>query len=138
MAEVKRAVRVGMRIRQELADLLVREVRDPRVAGAIVSDVALTDDLQLAKVYVRAVQGDDVARRKSLIAGLNAASGMLRHQIGERVGLRYAPKLVFYVDESIEKRGRIEELLGEVERAPKATPDEPDDRGDEPADDKSS
>lgn len=127
MAEVKRAVRVGTRIQQELAALLARDVRDPRVAGAIVSDVKLTDDLQLAKIYVRAVTGDDPATRKSLLAGLTAASGMLRRELGARLGLRVAPKLAFYVDESLEKRGRIDALLAEVASEPKAIDEEPND-----------
>jgi ribosome-binding factor A len=136
MAEVKRAVRVGTRIQQELAALLARDVRDPRVAGTIVSDVKLTDDLQLAKIYVRAVTGDDLATRKSLLAGLNAASGMLRRELGTRLGLRVAPKLVFYVDESVEKRGRIDALLAEVANEPKGLADEThEDTDDTPTDD---
>jgi ribosome-binding factor A len=124
MAAVKRAVRVGTRIREELAAMLARDVRDPRVAGAIVSDVKLTDDLGLAKIYVRAMTGDAPAARKSLLAGLEAASGMLRRELGARLGLRISPKLAFYIDESIEKRVRIDALLDEVAREPKAIEDE--------------
>jgi len=127
MAEVKRSVKIGERIREELASLIAREVRDPRVLGVSVTAVVMTDDLQLAKVRVRhALAADEstaananaeAQRRKSLLVGLDSASGLLRREIGKRLGLRYAPKLVFHYDESHEKRSRVDELLDEIARS---------------------
>ncbi|GAC1540497.1 MAG: 30S ribosome-binding factor RbfA [Polyangiales bacterium] len=119
MAEVKRSVRIGERLREELAALLVRDVQDPRVRGVIVTMVRMTADLQLARVRVRLPEldaRDEVAHRKALLAGLESASGMLRRELGRRLGLRYAPKLAFYFDEAPEKRDRIDALLAEIER----------------------
>jgi ribosome-binding factor A len=111
---VKRATRVAERIRDELAATLVR-LEDPRVARAIVSRVEVTDDLQLARVFVRREAGADDARaRKALIAGFAAASNRLRREIGRALGLRYTPELRFAYDEAPDAVNRVEELLREV------------------------
>ncbi|HWL87270.1 MAG TPA: 30S ribosome-binding factor RbfA [Polyangiaceae bacterium] len=114
-AEVKRATRVAEGIRAELATLLGRRIRDPRVAGVIVSRVIVTDDLRSAKIYVRLLDGD-TAREKELLTGLKSAQGMLRSAITKALSLRFAPELRFFYDESIEKRARVDELLHEIDR----------------------
>ena len=120
MAEVKRSVRVGERLREELATLLTREVNDPRIKDVIVTLVDMTADLQLARVKVRLAKDDAAPKRKALLHGLESASKMLRRELGKRLQLRYAPQLVFHYDESPEKRTRIDELLDEISRAPRA------------------
>ena len=124
MAEVKRSARVGERLREEIATLIVREVRDPRVAGAAITEVEMTADLQLAKVRVRRAASapgvDDEASRKALLAGLQSAAGMLRREASKKLGLRHAPRLVFYYDEAPEKRSRIDSLLDEIAKEPRA------------------
>ena len=119
--EVKRSVRVSERLREELA-IQLRDLRDPRVAGVLVSRVEMTDDLQLARVYVRVQPSadgqaapDDKARRQ-LIKGLEAASSRLRREASRGLGLRYAPDLRFFYDEAPEAHSRIEELLAEIKR----------------------
>ena len=113
MAEVKRAARVAERIREELAWLLTREVRDPGAAGAIVSRVELSDDLKVARVYVRTLEGGG---GDEAIAALKRASSMLRREVTKRVGLRFAPELRFFYDDRLDAVNRIEELLEEVKR----------------------
>src|SRR5690349_14170715 len=96
----KRAVRVAERVREEIARALVRDLGDPRLELAVVIRVEMPDDLSIAKVLVRlASGGDDEAARKRLLAGLSAASGLLRKRVGQNVGLRRAPELRFYYDE---------------------------------------
>jgi ribosome-binding factor A len=119
MPEVKRSVRVAERLREALAELLTREVRDPRVASVALTEVTMTSDLQQAKVLVRSPAGETPEGRKALLAGLASASGLLRREIGHRLGLRYAPRLVFFYDEAPEKRDRIDMLLDEIARAPR-------------------
>lgn len=114
--EVKRAVRVAGRVQQELA-VLLRDLRDPRTVGASVTRVEMTDDLQLARVYVRReLGGDDERDRRTLLKGLEAASGRLRRELSRAVSLRYAPNLKFFYDEGLEAANRVEELLREIER----------------------
>jgi ribosome-binding factor A len=113
MAEVKRSARVGERIREEIAWLLAREVRDPGASGAIVSRVEVTDDLKTARVYVRTLDGKAIAET---LAALKRAQAMLRRQVTTRVGLRFAPELRFFYDDRQDAVTRIEELLEEVKR----------------------
>jgi ribosome-binding factor A len=109
--EVKRAVRVAERVREELSKMLTSEVRDPRLAGVVVTRVALSDDLKNAKVHVRTLTGEN---KDETLAGLARASGMLRREVTQRVKLRYAPELRFHWDEGQDKLARIERLLAEV------------------------
>lgn len=127
MKDDKRTSRVAARIQEELAQLLVREVQDPRVRGAMVTSVSVTPDLLDARVRVRLASGDDPAARRAVIAGLTSASGLLRRELGNRLALRNAPRLSFHYDESVEKTRRIEEVLAEIARDPKARDDDPKD-----------
>ena len=111
-AEVKRSVRVAARIKEELAQLLVTEVRDPRIVGVLVSRVEMPDDLRGARVYFRMLEGgDDKGRREEALTGLGRASGMLRREIANRLGLKFAPDFRFYYDVQQDKVDRIETLL---------------------------
>jgi ribosome-binding factor A len=119
--DVKRAVRVAGRLREELAREL-GNLRDPRLAGALISRVELTDDLQLARVYVRTApssaeqpQPDDERARRAVLSGLSAAAARLRRSVAQSLGLRYAPNLRFFYDEAPDALNRIEELLREIE-----------------------
>jgi ribosome-binding factor A len=113
MAEVKRSSRVAERIREELAWMLTREVRDPGASGAIVSRVEMTDDLKTARVYIRTLEGKGATET---LAALKRANPMLRRQVTTRVGLRFAPELRFFYDDQLDTVTRIEELLEEVKR----------------------
>jgi ribosome-binding factor A len=97
-------------------------LRDPRLAGVVVTRVEMTDDLQQARIYVRAsgaagegvpAGGDDRAQR-AVLSGLGAAGPRLRRSVSQAVGLRYAPNLRFFWDEAPEAVNRIEELLREI------------------------
>jgi len=119
-AEVKRSVRVAARIKEELAQLLVTELRDPRIVGVLVSRVEMPDDLRGARVYFRMLEGgDDKGRREEALTGLGRASGMLRREIANRLGLKFAPDFRFYYDVQQDKVDRIETLLEEVKREKK-------------------
>jgi ribosome-binding factor A len=114
---VKRSVRVAERIREELARAITRDLGDPRVAHAVITEVTMPDDLQLARVSVRlATGGGDLAARKRLLAGLVAANGFLRKRVGKNVGLRHAPELRFQYDEGQDASARIDEVLNEIKR----------------------
>jgi ribosome-binding factor A len=113
----KRAVRVAERVREEIARALVRDLDDPRLALAVVIRVEMPDDLSVAKIMVRLTSGgDDERTRKRLLAGLAAASGILRKRVGQNVGLRRAPELRFQYDEGQDASTRVEELLYEIAR----------------------
>jgi ribosome-binding factor A len=118
-----RPVRVAARVQEELAKLLSREIRDPRVTQVMVTSVDVTPDLLDARVRFR-LAVDEPAARKNALAGLNSASGLLRRELGQRLQLRNAPRLQFFYDESLEKQDRIDRLLDEIAREPKAAEDD--------------
>ncbi|MFT3921983.1 MAG: 30S ribosome-binding factor RbfA [Myxococcales bacterium] len=114
----KRSQKVGDALRGELMTMLLAgEVHDPGAQNAVVSAVALTDDLRLAKVYVRLLDIEaPEAARKSLLGALERAKGFLRRELAQRLQLRYAPDLRFYWDESIDRGRDMEALLREIKR----------------------
>jgi len=115
--QVKRSARVAERVREEVARAIVRDLGDPRLAHAVVTRVEMPDDLSLARIRVRlAAGGDDESARARLLAGLDAAKGILRKRVGQSVGLRRAPELRFQYDEGQDASLRIEEILHEIER----------------------
>ena len=109
----QRPTRLGDQIREEIAALLAREVHDPGIGFLTITRVAVTADLQLARVYYTAL-GDDKARRESARA-LERAAPFLRRQLGRRLRLRRVPELHFHFDESIERQDRIERILQEIQ-----------------------
>ena len=95
--------------RRELSELLARKVREPRVAGVVITEVRVTSDLSLARVYFRVPRdgpGFDEAEE-----GLNSAAGFLRRELGQLLRIRRTPELRFLPDETIDSAMRIEEIL---------------------------
>jgi len=115
-AMYKRATRVADQIRMEVADILMRKTKDPRVGDVTVTDVELTNDLRLARVFVTAL-GDDQAQANAL-AGLEKAAGFIRSELGRRLQLRYTPELVFQRDLTGARGDRILSLLDQVGAEP--------------------
>jgi ribosome-binding factor A len=108
--------RVSEGVRAELAALFAKEVKDPGVTGVIVTRVEMTNDLRSARVYVRLLEGgDDNVRRAAGLEALGRAAGMLRREVTQRLGLRYAPRFAFRYDDGVEHSTRIERLLAEIE-----------------------
>jgi ribosome-binding factor A len=113
--EVKRSIRVAERIREEISTLLLRDINDPRVQGAIIARVELPDDLRTATIYFRLLHGGEKPERRTEVeAGFARASGLIRREITRRLSLRHAPELKFTYDSGQEKLDRIDQLLHEV------------------------
>lgn len=123
-----RPSRVGDQLRAEISDLLAREVHDPGIGFLTITQVTVSPDLQVARVYYTTL-GDERARRDSARA-LGRATPFLRRQIGSRLRLKRVPLLEFFFDESIERGDRIERILNEIhaereqERPAATTPEE--------------
>ena len=109
----QRPTRVGDQIREEIADLLAREVHDPGIGFLTITHVNVTPDLQQARVYYTTM-GDAPARKQSHRA-LERVAPFLRRQLGRRLHLRRIPELQFFFDESIERHDRIERILQEIQ-----------------------
>ncbi|MGB5367335.1 MAG: 30S ribosome-binding factor RbfA [Polyangiales bacterium] len=117
----RRADRVSERIRSELMELMLRgSVRDPAAKDVVVSAVRMTDDLSIARVYVRVLEEIDSDRQDRVVEALRRASGFLRREIGHRLQLRHVPSLEFYWDEVVDSALRIESILDEIREDPNA------------------
>ncbi len=122
MAEVKRAVRVAARVQQELAELLQRKVKDPRVVGVVISRVAMTDDLRLVRVKFRLLESNADERRDEALEGLRKATPLLRRELTRAAGLRVAPEITFFHDDGIDDVLNVERLLHEIATEKKKKP----------------
>ena len=112
MAQGSRPDRVGDQVRQELAELIARQVQDPGIGFLTITRVKLTPDLQQARVFYTAI-GDDKQRGETAKA-LRRATPFLRRQVGRRLRLKHVPELQFFYDESIEQQDRIERIIQDI------------------------
>jgi ribosome-binding factor A len=107
--EFSRNLRVGAELQRVLNDLLQAEVKDPRLDDVRVSEVALSGDLGVAKVYYGTLRPDD--DRESVTAALEKANGFLRKCVGQQLRLRRVPELRFIHDSSAERGLQISRLI---------------------------
>jgi ribosome-binding factor A len=107
-----RLQRIADRIRQELSELLIREVNDPRLEQIYVTDVKVDRELAYADIYVSAVEG--VSRSEEILAGLESANGFLRRSLAGRVDVRVFPRLRFHWDPTPENADHIEKVLASL------------------------
>lgn len=107
-----RQARVGELLRREIANLLLYEMRDPRLAGATVTSVRISRDLTFAKVFV-SILGDHAALMQAVEA-LDDAVGWIRRRLAPDLGLRRMPELSFEPDESAANALRVDSLLAEA------------------------
>ena len=105
----KRADRVADQIRMEVADILMRKIKDPRVHDVTVTDVELTADLRIAHIFVTTMETGEAER--DVFTGLSKASGFVRSELGRRLSLRYLPDVIFKKDVSGPRGDRIMQLL---------------------------
>ena len=117
----KRAERVADQIRMEVADILMRRIKDPRVRSVTVTDVELTSDLRLARIYVTTMEREEAERQ--VFDGLAKAAGFIRAELGKRLALRYLPDLTFIKDISGPRGDRILQLLDSLHHDDGGQPD---------------
>ncbi|MFN2157700.1 MAG: 30S ribosome-binding factor RbfA [Anaerolineae bacterium] len=108
----RRQRRVSQLIHREMSMLLMREVRDPRLADITITEVRVTPDLLIARIYYTVL--GDAEQEKEAATALESALGYLRTQLAGRVRLRLAPELVFELDQSAKYGRHIDELLDQI------------------------
>src|SRR5262245_52451753 len=118
-----RPERVAHLMQREVSDILSTRVRDPRVSRWVsVTDVEVTEDLSMARVFVSILPtGED---RDRTLQALDGAAGFVRRELAPRLGLREVPEIRFLLDTSIERGARVEELLKRIERGETVGDDE--------------
>ena len=107
-----RAQRVGELIREEIATLLTKGLKDPRIGFVSVMGVRMSGDLRYANVYV-SLYGTEKERNSSLIA-LRHATGWIRREIGKAIRLRCTPEIRFFTDDSLDQVYHLEEVFREI------------------------
>jgi len=114
MLPYKRSQRVGDLIREEVADIIMNKLKDPRVGFITVTGVNITEDLKLAKVYISILKAEE---KDATLEILNSAKGFIRAELSKRVRMKFIPALTFRMDESLEYGNKIEKLLKEIKSA---------------------
>jgi ribosome-binding factor A len=112
----RRTERLADRIRAEVAEMVLAELKDPRIGFATVTEVDVSGDLQHARVSV-SVLGDANARQKS-VEGLTSAASYVRHELAQRLNLRRVPEVTFVLDAAVEENERLEMLLEKLKKEP--------------------
>jgi len=118
MNSFKRADRVADLIKIEISNLLLKQVRDPRIGLVTITGVKVTDDLRTARIFFVELGKDQCS--EEVQAGLGKAAGFLRRELGRRLRLRCVPELLFAYDPSFAYGDRIERLISEIHREEEA------------------
>ena len=111
MLPYKRSQRVSDLLRQEIADIIMRKVKDPRIGFVTVTGVDLTDDLKIARVFVSCLKEEEKGVTLDI---LNAAKSFIRSEVGKRIRMKVLPSIEFRIDESLGYGDRIDRLLREI------------------------
>jgi ribosome-binding factor A len=119
MPSAVRLQRIADRIRQDLSEMLIREISDPRLHQIFITDVEVDRELAFADIYVSAVEG--AVRSSEILAGLEHASGFLRRELASKIELRTFPRLRFHWDPTPENADHIEQLLAEIRKNERPT-----------------
>ncbi len=113
----RRVERINGLLRQEISQLLAREIKDPRLGGVIsITQVQTASDLRSARVLV-SVMGDQETRETAL-EGIQSAAAFLRRELRDRLKLRYVPFLKFSLDDSMENADALLRLMDRLRAEP--------------------
>jgi ribosome-binding factor A len=111
----KRAIRVGELLKEEISQIVLREMKDPRIGFVSVTDVEVSGDLRHAKVFI-SVYGSDKEKEETL-EGLQQAQGFVRKLVGERIKIHHTPEIIFRYDDSIENGVHISEIIKDLKES---------------------
>lgn len=113
MQAFRRTDRVNVLLRQQLSEIIAREVKDPRLARIItIVHVGVSHDLRHARVYTSVLGGAD--ERRAAVDTLNRAAGFIRRELKGRISLKSVPHLSFVPDDSIEQGDRLQSRISQV------------------------
>ena len=108
-----RISRLEEEIKRELSHIINNEVKDPRINGLIsITNVQVTGDLRYAKVFISNYCSKE--EQDQAIKGLEKAKGFIRAELGQRIGAKFIPELLFKADTSMEYAGKISKILTEI------------------------
>ncbi len=99
---------MGGQVQRALAELIQKDVKDPRLAKATITGVTLNRDLRIAKVYFSVHNGAD---KEAILDGFDKAKGFIKRELAKKLGLRYMPDLKFFYDGSFDYGDHINRVL---------------------------
>lgn len=107
--------RVRKTLMKEIADIIQREIRDPRITGIVsITDIEISHDNSSAKVYYSVFTPD--GDKSKVIEALDDNRGKIRYEVGKRIRLRHTPELKFISDDSLERGVKITELINKISK----------------------
>ncbi len=109
-----RLERLAEQIRDDVAEMVAGELKDPRIGLATVTRVDLSADLRHARVLV-SIEGDEETKGETL-EGLTSAIGFVRRELGKRLRVKRAPEVVFVLDRGLENENRVEAVLNQLKK----------------------
>ncbi len=112
MLPYKRSHRVSDLLREEIADIVIYRLKDPRIGFITITGVDVTDDIKIARVYVSVLKDED---KKNTLDILNSAKSFIRSELSKRLRMKSIPGLEFRLDTSIEYGYKIDKLLKKIE-----------------------
>ena len=112
--DTKRSDRLAELLLEDVAELLNREVNDPRIVPVTLTGVNVSRDLKHARIYFSLL--DASRNRDEVLGGLRSATGFIRARIAKRLNVRFVPTIEFLYDEASANAERIENLLREVKK----------------------
>ena len=101
-------------IKQEVSNIILRELKDPRIGFITVTDARITGDLREATVYVSLFGSD--AEKADTLKALKSANGYIRSEVGKRLGIRYSPTIEFKEDTALDYGMKIDKILRDIEK----------------------
>lgn len=101
-------------IKQEISQIILTDLKDPRIGFVTVTRVDVTGDLRSAKIYISLMGSSE--QKSATLQGLQRALGFMRTEIGKRLRLKMTPDLSLVVDESLDHSVRIQKLLDEIKQ----------------------
>lgn len=125
----RRAARVAQRIKEEASQVVLYELRDPRIGLVTITKVDVSRDLRHAKIYFSVLGSEN--KRRTVERGLASALGLVRTRIAQSLQLREAPSISFHFDPSVEKAIEISKLIDQVSAELHPDEDNGEDAGEE-------
>jgi ribosome-binding factor A len=108
----RRSPRLNEQLKREISAILTQKVRDPRVGNLLVTDVRVTQDMWMARVFIRTLDSD--REMNEVLKGLEAAAPFVRKELSKLLQIRRIPELRFQHDTTLDSASRIEDVLREV------------------------
>ncbi|MBF0524869.1 MAG: 30S ribosome-binding factor RbfA [Deltaproteobacteria bacterium] len=123
-------MQVGEQLREIISELVIKKIKDPRLAMVTITEVEMTSDLKTAFVYF-SFHNPNLTKDQAL-QGFNSAAGLIKREMGHNLKLRYVPELIFKYDSSFEYGHRIEKILADINMSQSSQDDKAQDDTDRP------